>query len=85
MKEYYIKEYYKTGVCSTSKEKEEAKYLNIYANIYAKYVDNNEDHVYRHIENNLLDVASVSKLKERISILKKRNSSTSFHVKKGYR
>lgn len=65
-----MKEYFKTGVYSTPKEKEEAKYLNIYANIYAKYVDNNEDHIYQHMVNNLMDVMSAEELKKRIANLK---------------
>ena len=65
-----MKEYFKTGAYSTPKEKEEARYLNEYANLYAQYVDDDEDHIYQHIEDNLLDVAPVNELKKRIHITK---------------
>lgn len=71
-----MKKYFKSGVYSTPKEKHEAKMLNIYANLYAQYVDDNEDHVYQHIVDNLLDVASVSELEKHISKLRKHIRST---------
>ena len=65
-----MKEYFKTGAYSTPKEKKEARYLNEYANLYAQYIDDDEDHIYQHIEDNLLDVAPVNELKKRIHITK---------------
>ena len=66
-----MKEYYETSLYSTLEEIREAKILNIYANLYAEYVDDNEDHIYQHIQSNGLDVAPISEIEKYIFMLMK--------------
>lgn len=67
MKEYYQVNNYAKDI---EKEEKEIELLNIYANLYAQYVDDSEDHIYHHIYNNRIDRASVNELEQHILMLK---------------
>lgn len=67
MKEYYIVSKYAKDMI---KEEKEVELLNIYANLYAQYVDDDEAHIYQHIYNNRIDIAPVNELEQHILMLK---------------
>ena len=67
MKEYYLVNNYARNI---EREEKEIELLNIYANLYAKHINDNEKHIYQHIHNNQIDTASVSELEQHINMLK---------------
>lgn len=66
-----MKEYYNYMSLTDMEEARRLHKLNRYANLYAEYVDDNEDHIYNHIQSNGLDVASMSEIEKHIFMLRK--------------